>query len=83
MNTGLTFTVNGRKVNQKQFFKSMEDEVEKAVKDHALKQIEGMVDAENVEKPTVKMKGNSLNDMIVEVSGSSECIESLKNRLKG
>lgn len=77
----ITFEVKGRKVSQKQFFKSIEKNVHDAVKDHLVQEVNKVRDPETGEKPSVKVSGNSLDDLCVEVTGSGSIIEEVKNKL--
>ncbi len=77
----ITFEVKGRKVSQKQFFKSIEKNVHDAVKEHLVKEVSKVRDPETGEKPSVKVSGNSLDNLCVKVSGSESLIKQVKDKL--
>lgn len=78
----ISFEINGRKVNPNQISNVLEKAVVQQLQDKLKREIGTIRDFETGERPRLKVKGNNINNLSIEVEGSPDVIEAVKSRLK-
>ncbi|MYA62930.1 MAG: hypothetical protein F4X94_10215 [Dehalococcoidia bacterium] len=77
----ISFEVNGRKVRPNQIADALERAMFEQVRDQLVRQLHGIRDPKTGALPKLKVKGRNLESLNVEIEGSPELIERVKNRL--
>lgn len=77
----IEFRIGGRKVWPNQIANELEKAMLTEVRDGIAKKLRGVRDPETGKSPKIIMKGRSLSDLSVEVSGSESLIAEVKRRL--
>jgi len=77
----ISFEINGRKVNPSQLTDVLECAVVQGVRDKLTQAVSDARDPKTGERPKLKVKGRSLDNLSIEVEGSPELIAEVKRRL--
>lgn len=78
----ISFEINGRKVNPNQISNVLEKVVVQQLQDKLKREIGTIRDSKTGERPRLKVKGNNINNLSIEVEGSPSVIDAVKSRLK-
>jgi hypothetical protein len=78
----ISFEINGRKVNPNQMPNVLEKAIVQELQDTLKREIGSIRDPKTGQQPRLKVKGNNLNNLSIEVEGTPDVIEAVNNRLK-
>jgi hypothetical protein len=78
----ITFEINGRKVDPNRIGDALERALFTQVRTNLAKKIAAVRDPDTGERPRLTVRGHSLRDLTIEVSGSETLIEEVTRRLK-
>ena len=78
----VSFEINGRKVHPNRIADELEKAVYQQIKDELVRKVGRIRDPKTGKRPKLKVKGRSLDDLTIEVSGSPELIEKVQQKLR-
>lgn len=78
----ISFEINGRKVNPNQISNVLEKAIVQELQNKLKREIGSIRDSKSGERPRLKVKGNNINNLSIEVEGSPDVIETVTSRLK-
>lgn len=76
--SNLSFKVNGRKVSRASMMSALERKAFKLVRDELVRKLRNIRDPETGAPPKIKVKGQNLHDLEIEVDGSPKLIKKVR-----
>lgn len=77
----ISFEINGRKVNPNQMGNALEQALLSSIKDEVTQKVRSIRDPKTGERPTIKVKGRSIDSLSFEISGSEDLVGRVRKAL--
>lgn len=78
----ISFEINGRKIHPNQVRNALEKAVYQQVRDDLVRKVGSIRDPKTGQRPKIKVKGRSLDNLSIEVSGPESMVEEVKRKLR-
>jgi hypothetical protein len=78
----ISFEINGRRVNPNQMGNALEQALLSSIKDEVTRKVRSICDPVTGERPKIKVKGRSLDNLSFEISGSEDLVAHVRKALR-
>ena len=78
----ISFEINGRRVNPNHMGNALEQALLSSIKDEVTRKVRSIRDPVTGERPKIKVKGRSLDNLSFEISGSEDLVARVRKALR-